>query len=319
MNTKVSVIMLNWNTPEMTFECVQSVKDSDYSDFTINVIDNGSTKENFKLLETLLFNIANLTRIEENCGYVGGMNHALKIAAMSNPRYILIMNNDTIIDQKSISALVKTSQKHEDKCVVTGKVFHFDDPKRLQTVGNTQNLKSLKSSKIGRDEIDTGQYDHECERDMIDDIFMLLPLQVFLSVGGYNPYFYLNAEQADLIIRIKKAGYKVIYTPDAKIYHKGSFSTGGLGNPYMMYWDGKSSMVFHFLHSGRIRFVFYVAESLIYSIYSLAKVIVNYSIGGTQKRNVKARYARFLGILAGIFWSFNPKAESGYNPFQPKT
>jgi len=314
----VSVIMLNWNTPEMTVECVKSVRASNYPNFVVNVIDNGSTLANYEKLRHELGDLANLVRLEKNVGYVGGINAALETASKQRPDYFLIMNNDTTIDENAISSLVDAASRHNNQCVVTGKVYHFDDPERLQTVGNRFDDKTFKSHKIGANEIDEGQHEQQTERKMIDDIFMLLPAEIYARVGGYNPYFFLNAEQADLILRIRKAGYKVIYTPGAKLYHKGSFSSGGLGNPYMMYWDGKSNVVLRYLHLPRRSFYSSVAKILWSSTYAVIKSIVGLIIVRHSEKQFLSRYARLRGAVDGIWWSFNPKPESGKNPFKPR-
>ena len=101
------------------------------------------------------------------------------------------MNNDTKLDQKAISEMVKTVQKYDNRCLVTGKVYYFDKPNMLQYVGSRfVDRKHLIYERICKvDEIDIGQYYEKVERDMIDDIFWLMPLKVYRDVGGYSPYF----------------------------------------------------------------------------------------------------------------------------------
>lgn len=153
---------------------------------------------------------------------------------------------------------------------------------------------------------------------MIDDIYMLLPVEIYAMDSGYNPCFFLNAEKADFILIMRKAGFKAIYTPGAKLYHKGSFSSGGLGNPYMMYWDGKSTVVFRYLHLQRQQFYFSAVRMFFTSIYSMLKGIAGVVLFKVGKANLKSPYARMHGILSGIFWSFDPKPEKDYNSFRPK-
>lgn len=316
MKDNVCVLMLNWNTPEMSYESIQSVRRSTYHNYKVCLFDNGSSETNYKKLSSLVKDSADVYRINNNMGYAGGMNFALTTIAQQIPGYFLIMNNDTILDSNAMSALVTAAKKNNNNCVVTGKVYHYNNQSRIQTVGNTFNFKTLESHRIGYNEIDNGQFDIECEREMIDDIFMLLPYFIYKKVGGYNPYFYLNYEQTDLIIRIKQAGYKVIYTPNAKLYHKGSFSSGGLGNPHMMYWDGKSIIILHYLHQKRMRFVFFIMGTIFRSFKSLLKGFVAEKIVHKKGVMLKSRYARLLGIIHGVLWTFKPEKEKGTNPFQ---
>lgn len=314
---KVSVTILNWNTPDMTRDAVLSLLESDYALFDINVFDNGSTKENYDVLCKLLKPLnekVKIYRIEKNCGYVGGMNFGLETCVKDNPYYFLIINNDTVIGKSSISKLVEFSSSKNDECVVTGKVFHYDRPEILQTAGYVFDIKALEGYRRGFDEKDNGQYDKEEEMDMIDDIFMLYPLSLYKEIGGYNKYFFMNYEQTDLIIRIKKAGYKVYYSPDAKLWHKGSFSTGGLGNPYMMYWEGKSHLIINYLYKNKLIFIQYLLTRAINLHYRLFKGFVSSFLTGSE--NLKSRKALARGFWAGFFWLFNKKNETGFNPYQ---
>jgi len=310
----VAVIMLNWNTPKMTIECIHSVLASDYPDFQIHLTDNGSRDDSYNEIKKEFGDRIHLHRLDKNRGYVGGMNYCLAQADTYNPEYFLIMNNDTRIDPHAISALVETAGKYGNRCIVTGKVYFYEDPQRLQTVGNTLDPRTLKGERLGFGQVDEGQFDCEMEREMIDDIFMLLPAKIYGEVGGYSTFFYLNYEQVDLVLRIKKKGHKVMYTPHAKLWHKGSFSSGGLGNPYMMFWEGKSSIILHRLYQDHWNFLLFYCKFGFSNIYILGKGLLGTVLGRTK--NLKSRYAMFLGFLSGTFWLFHRKVESGRNPFE---
>jgi GT2 family glycosyltransferase len=312
----VFVITLNWNSKQMTIDCIHSVLKSEYRNFKVFVVDNGSTDGSVDSLRKEFGDNITILESDKNLGYVKGMNYGLENTILYNPDYFLIMNNDTHIDSNAMHALVKCSIKHNNKCLVTGKVYHYERNNIIQTVGSYYDLKTLHGSKIGYNEEDGGQYDKEEEREMIDDIFMLLPSEVYRIYGGYSPYFSFNCEQSDLIMRIKKAGYKVYYTPDAKIWHKGSFSSGGIGNPYMMFWEGKSRIILHRLHQSNYYFYPYYIKYVSISFYNLLKGIVGYVIG--RSVNLKSRYAKFRGVLSGTWWLFRRNYENGYNPFAAK-
>lgn len=305
--------MLNWNTPEMTIECVNSVLASKYQNFKINVIDNGSKDDSFSLIKAAFNNKISIFKIENNIGYAMGMNYALEKAADQSPDYILIMNNDTVISEYAISHLVDAARRYKNKCVVTGKIYHFNDKNRLQTVGSKFKNSKILSEKIGYNEIDVGQYDEERVRDMIDDIFMLLPLMIYKKTCGFSPCFFMNYEQTDLVLRIKKLGYQAIYTPKAKLWHKGSFSTGGIGNPYMMFWEGKSRVIINRLHLDQTEFLKYYISDFRKICWTLLKGIIGSMLGITK--NLDSRIALFRGLMSGTLWLFNQKDETGYNPY----
>lgn len=315
MESKVAVLLLNYNQSNMTLECVASVLNTDYPDFDIFVIDNGSKSEDRENLKNKLPGNIHFEIIEKNRGYVGGMNFALETASKHNPAYFLVMNNDTLIDPHAIKALVETSQKYQDHCIVTGKVYHFDQPSIIQHVGwEFTNKKMLKMRRIGDNVPDQGQFDQEMVMDMIDDIFWLLPAQVYKQVGGYSTYFWFNAEQADLALRAVKQGNKLIYTPNAKLWHKGSLSIGGRdNNPRLIYYNLYSHLLFLFLHITWYRFIWVFIVVKGHFILHLVKNIIKLIIG--RKTNFLCTYAEFRAIISFVKWIILRNKNSGFNPF----
>lgn len=259
MKDLVVVILLNYNQNDYTIKCVNSLLKSNYTNFKIFLIDNGSTRENEKELvsnlpvdERLIYN-----RIEDNIGYGKGTNYGLEKALELDPKYYLIMNNDTIIDPNAIDELVLTSKEFHDKALVTGKVYHYDQPNKLQFVGfRFINRKTLSYVRMGVDETDDGQYNEVVERDMIDDIFVLHSVDVYRKIGGYSPYFWVNGVNIDRALRAMENGFKLIYTPKAVLWHKGSVSIGGRNkNPKIGFWDIQSKLMIRYIHLSKTRFI----------------------------------------------------------------
>lgn len=309
----ISVILLNWNAPKMTIECIKSIYDSSYQNLKVTVVDNNSTDNSIEVIKQEFHQKVEIIVTGSNIGYARGMNKGLEYANnVHKPDFFLIMNNDTVIDVNAMRELVKTSLEFDNKCITTGKVYHYDDRFRLQTTGNYYNDRTLHSVRIGYNELDEGQYDNVVERSMIDDIFMLYPCEIYNKIGGYSKFFFMNYEQEDLILKIKSAGYKSVYTPYAKIWHKGSFSTGGLGNPKMMYWEVKSKIILHRLNQDNFFFYRFLAVYSIRISLSLFKGLFSFLI--RRRVNLKARYAQLRGILAGLIWLVKRDIANDYNP-----
>jgi GT2 family glycosyltransferase len=254
----VNIIMLNYNQFEYTLASINSVLNSDFENIKLLVIDNGSEKKNYSALLNNLpkDNRLFVKRIDKNIGYVGGINYGLTSALKNEPDFFLIMNNDTIIDKYAIKHLVHTSLQFENNCIVTGKVYRYDNKNLLETVGSKSiNEDQLTFKNLGFNEIDRGQFDSIEERDMIDDIYWLIPSGVYNKLGNYDTDFFFNGESADYALRAKKEGNKLIYTPNAKLWHKGSLSVGGRNrNPYLNYWQMRSTLIFRYKHLPPKRF-----------------------------------------------------------------
>lgn len=261
MNDKVCAITLNLNQNEYSVKCIESLLKTEYTNLQILLIDNGSKKENYRELQKRLPKDDRiiLHRLEENRGYVGGINYGLEEGAKLNPGYFLIMNNDTIIDTKSISELVCACKRHNNKAIVTGKVFYYDNKIILQTVGDKfKNRRTLERFKIGRGEQDKGQYDKEEERDLIDDIFWLLPANLVEEIGFYSNWYGFGVEQADYALRAKNKNYKLIFTPDAKLYHKENATVGHkIRTPFKVFWSIQGHLMLRWTYISKAAFIKY--------------------------------------------------------------
>lgn len=311
---KVVVFTINYNHSKMTLECVKSILDSTYNNFELIVVDNGSSKEDYEELKNNIDANVHIERIESNCGYVGGINAGFLAGSKLNPDYFLIMNNDTIIDKDAIHYLVATASTYQKNAIVSGKVYHFDNPNIIQYTGSYfSDKRYLKEVYPGKDQEDRGQCDLEEERDMLDDIFWLVPNALYERIGHYSENFFLYAEQADFALRAKKNGYKLIYTPKAIIWHKGMMTTGA-GNqfsPPANFWRYKSSVVYLYRNIKRKYFYNFYTKTFIKLI---AKNILNF-LKLKDSSNKKTEYAALIGHLHGLKWILKQKPDKGYNPF----
>lgn len=311
---KVSIITINYNQSKMTLECADSVLKSTYVNYRLIIVDNGSNKDEFDVLKDNIDSKVIIERIENNCGYVGGVNRGLEIGQSFNPDYFLIMNNDTVIDKDAVKYLVEASEKYNDGAIISGKVYHFDKPEVFQYLGGLyKDKKYLIMDNIYEDEVDSGQCDKEAERDMLDDIFWLLPTKVYNEVGNYSNNYFLYAEQADYALQAVKKGFKLIYTPKAKLWHKGSITTGD-GKRYsapVNFWRNKSWVIY--LNRNTERKYFWIK---ILNVFAKASVKNLLNLIHLRKPDDKeSEYAALIGYIYGLKWVFNQKPDNGYNPF----
>ena len=314
----VIAILLNYNQNDYTIKCVKSLLESDYNNLKILLVDNGSSDENYNELEQNISKDERVIfkRLVDNIGYAKGSNYGLEEGGKLDPTYFLILNNDTVIDKMAVTELVKTSKKYKDMARVTGKVYHYDEPEKLQFIA----YKKIKNKKfsyipIGVDQDDNGQFDSIKELDMMDDIFVLHPASLFKSIGGYSPYLWVNGVNIDISLRAINDGYKLVFSPNAKLWHKGSVSFGGRDmNPKLAFWNIQSKLILRYLHSDKATFVSSyfrilindVTRTLFKSVY--LKLFKGEDITQYAMAKLKA-YSYFNR------WVFNKSNNTGYNPY----
>jgi len=250
---RVSSITLNWNGKDDTVECVASLRRLNYPNYDIVVVDNGSTDGS---VSTLRAQYPDITIIENgrNLGYAEGFNTGLRYATQQKADYSLILNNDTVIDPSALAELVRVAERDPRIGFVSGKVYFYDEPNRLQTVGRLSHPVLLVYGQLGSGEEDQGQYDEVRECDFIDDVFLLVRQAVFEEVGGYDPTFFLMYEETDWCARVRRAGFKIAYAPSAKIWHKGHLGASSGRSPIHQFYLSRNSIPFVRRNGSRAQF-----------------------------------------------------------------
>jgi len=183
MAKKVIVLILSYNGKQLLEDSVSSYLANDYENFEVVVIDNGSTDGTKEYVEKNWPKVRVL-RTEKNLGYSGGFNFGLEYAFdQKTADYVLITNNDVRADSRVISELVQTGESDPKIGFVTGKVYFYDQPDTLQTVGYYEDKLRWVGGHSGANEKDQGQYDRIEERFFSDDIFMLVKKKLYDEVG----------------------------------------------------------------------------------------------------------------------------------------
>jgi GT2 family glycosyltransferase len=316
---KVVVITINYRQNDYTLKCIDSLLTSNYSDFEIILIDNGPSGEDHQQLKTALpkDERIHLHYLEKNIGYVGGVNYGLAEAERLNAGYVLIMNNDTYVDKNSIRELAKTCSDYDDMAIVTGKVFEYDNIKKIQTVGfKFTNRNTLKYINIGNGETDNrGLFENVEERDLIDDQFWLFPMELYKKIGGYSGYFFWAYEQADFALRAREAGYKLVFTPKASLWHRvhGALKSSDYNAVYC-YWDTQSELIFKFLHVGFFSFIIIYLGFCFRIIRVFVKSVIFYFSG--KEKIFAYALAKLQGFLYFNRWILFRNNNNGENPFK---
>jgi GT2 family glycosyltransferase len=294
-NPLVYVLILNWNGREITIDCVKSVLKSNYPNFKIVVIDNGSTDKSVLALREIFGESVEIIENQQNLGYAMGFNVGLKYGFVDNAAdYCLIMNNDTIIDTSAISELVKIASTDAKIGFATGKVYYYDNPNILQTVGKKDDTIRWNGGHIGNREVDNGQYDEICERYFADDIYTLVSGRLYRATGGYDPTFFLQSEDYDWQARAKRFGYKIMYTPYARLWHKDSMTIGRT-SALKAYYDARNPMLVILIHKSPEFFRNYLRLHFF-------KDILMGSLVALKHGRVTKALAQWQGLFSGIIW-----------------
>ncbi len=243
ISPEVCVITLNWNRCSDTLEFLASLRQSHYPNQPCIVVDNGSSDgsaqiiaENYPEVE-IICNTSNL-------GFAGGFNVGLRRALTQSVEYVFVVNNDTWLAPNTLSALVLEAEDPQVGAVAPV-IFYATQPDKIWSAGAGRNPLTLDlTDNHNRRRIFTQPLAVE----FISGCAMLIKRRVLEQVGLFDEKFFMYYEDSDYCLRIRQANFKLLVTPQAKLWHKVSVSSEGSDSPTERYWMGYSSVLFFRKH-----------------------------------------------------------------------
>jgi len=289
----VIVLILSYNGKLLLLDSISSYLANDYPNFEVVVVDNGSTDGSKEWVQQYFPGIY-VHRTEKNLKYSGGFNFGIKYAFDEQKAdYVLITNNDVVADNKLISALVETAENNKKAGFVIGKVYFYEKPDTFQTVGKKYDLALWNGGHIGHMEKDYGQYDKIEERAWCDDIYWLVRRELYEKTGGYDTEFAFQGEDFDWQVRAKQLGYKIMYTPSAKLWHKESMTIGKT-SPFKAYYDARNPLILHMKYRS--------ADEFRRAFHIRLKSILKSSFKQVVKVKLRYVWANLSGVASAIRW-----------------
>ncbi len=239
---KVAVVILNFKVKEHVLKCIDSVKKSTYRNIKIILVDNNSgdgIEDEIKQNEYLEF-----IQTKDNLGYTGGNNIGITRALEEKSDLIFILNPDTVLNPEAIGILVD-NMAGEDIGIAGPKIYFStsDKSKKIWYAGGIFDKLNVIGKHRGVDEQDHGQYDKAEETDYVSGAAIMVKREVFDSIGFFDDRYFLYYEDSDFCFRAKQKGFKVMFIPDAIVYHENAKSTG-LGSSLQDYFITRNRMLF---------------------------------------------------------------------------
>jgi GT2 family glycosyltransferase len=215
--------VLNHNGRELLLECLRSVQESDYGHLSVVVVDNGSTDGSAEAVRRLHPEV-HLVPSDRNLGVSGGRNAGVRyVNERLRSDFVLFLDNDTQVEPDAVRELVAAAGNDPGIGLVSPKAFRKKgDATLLSAGGMSFNPWTGALGDVAAGEIDRGQYDRVRDVQAGPGFAFLVRGTVFGEIGpfdeAFNPYGW---EDVDFSLRAGKAGFRVVYTPRAVVYHAG--------------------------------------------------------------------------------------------------
>ena len=285
----VCIVIVNWNGGEMIEKCISSLRMTDYPNYRLTVVDNGSSDDSIKKLKRI-FPKMEAIMLNQNYGCSPGRNVALSVLMKNKDvRYVCLMDSDIITVQKDwLKLQVAELEKNKDYGISGGKLVFPDN--RLQVL--------VRKNRKNFNEKDENQYNFIKETEAVWGACMVIKREVIEKIGYLDENFFYGPDDIDYCFRARKAGFKVIYNGFSRSVHVGSYSGLSPKKDGIYLNQSYGMMVYAFRHLGVLRKMEMISREFIRTLVTRKDPFTDFS-----PRNTVWHFRSFPKRLSYFFIS----------------
>ena len=233
MQALCSILVISYNTKEMTISCLESIdKQALVSDYEIIVVDNNSSDGSAQAISDKFPNVR-LFALNENLGFAKANNYA---AQFSKADFLLLLNPDTIVLNSAIDKLREFSKNYDNAGIWGGRTLFGDGRLNPTSCWKKMTVWGLLCNALGVTKVFPnsilfnpeayGGWKRDCIKsvDIVTGCFLLIKRNLWNELNGFDERFFMYGEEADLCLRARNLGCSPIITPEAEIIHFGGAS-----------------------------------------------------------------------------------------------
>lgn len=290
--SKVSVIILNYHGIDDTLECLKSL--GKHRVVVVNILDKDEKNDEGEQIHAKYPSVDVVESL--NRGFSAGNNVGARYALLHHhTQYLVFLNNDTRVDKNAIALLISASEQDKNALAVyspkiyfeSGFEYHHDSYTKeergrvLWYAGGLGDKKDVYGWHRGVDEVDLGQFDQVEPTQFATGCCMLLSVESYKKVGPWDEKYFLYLEDMDYSRRVLRKKGKVVYVPQAVVWHKNAGSSGGSGSEVQQYYQTRNRMYY----------------GLRYGSMSTKIALVKQAIHANSKVTQNIRYAYLDGCI----------------------
>lgn len=247
MSRKLALVTVVYNSPEVLEGFFASLAIQTFQDFELHILDNSPSRVSYDECQRLIaqhaMNNVHLVYNNANLGVAAGNNQGIRAGMASGCEYILLLNNDIEFKRPDFLAALVTEADQRQESMMTAKMYYFDSGRVWCAGGKISCWRGL-TTHTGENQVDGPAYSVAGYTAFAPTCFLLVHRRVFEKVGIMDEKYFVYFDDTDFIYRTGKAGYRIYYDPEFKIWHKVSSSTGGAESPITVYYGNRNRIYF---------------------------------------------------------------------------
>ena len=221
---KVSVVVVNWNRRDLLRACLKSLFRQTEPEFEIIVVDNGSVDGSVEMVAREFAQVR-LIQNRENRGFCAANNQGIRA---SSATFVALLNNDAEAESRWLASLRAALEVRPNFGMAASKILVWEKPEIIDKAGHLIYPDGQNRGR-GSGERDNGQYDHVEEALWPDGCAAMYRRDMLTAIGGFDEDLFAYADDAELGLRARIAGWRCVYVPSAVArHHRGA--TLGLGS-----------------------------------------------------------------------------------------
>jgi GT2 family glycosyltransferase len=284
MSSRIAIVILNWNGAKLLHQFLPSViACSKGENVRIIVADNGSTDHSLQILQTD-FPQVEILDLKQNYGFARGYNEALE---QIDSDYYVILNSDVEVTEGWLNEPIRLMETDRTIAAVQPKILSYHQKTHFEYAGaaggyiDRFGFPFCRGRIFNEIEEDQGQYNDQADIFWATGACMFVRSKSFHESGGFDADFWAHMEEIDLCWRLKNQGYRIVYTPESKVYHVGGGSLP-YESPRKLYLNFRNNLwlLYKNLPTGQLFYILFLRMAL--DGIAAVKLLTEFNLNGIR-------------------------------------
>ncbi len=304
--SKTAVVIPNYNGIKFLADCLDSLKRQSVTDFDVIVVDDCSTDESLKELECNFSYVKSVKR-KENGGFAAAVNDGIRYAKGLGAEYIILLNNDTVVDAYFVEKLRTAIEKDENIFSVQAKMLSLKEPEMIDDAGDFYTVLGWAYAR--------GKGKNVAKYSKKDRIFAacagaaIYRAAIFDIIGNFDEAHFAYLEDIDIGYRAGLYGYYNMYEPEAVVYHVGSATSGSRYNEFKIRLAARNSVYLIYKNQTILQIIFhfipltagFLIKQIFFMLKGYGKVYHQAVLEGLRQCRTENMKKKRVGVVKGHF------------------